>query len=316
MLYTYHKDKNKNNNQLISKIMPRRGGDQGGQETNRSTRRRGTSREENYEKNEGTRGGASKDDEEDESDPWNQIANMKGGSDEGEFTKMNTNFFLRDNEEAEVLFLDEDPVIFMGHSLKGISDSNTTFYRTEACQKTEQDYCVMCDSRNGNVGKQRRVIGFRLIDFRGKWDSNKGGFDGVPAPKIFLVPLYLAKQIKILKDDTGSLTDKVAKLTKSGNYGVNFVTVTRKGGGFDYDYIDFDDEFEDMSLPEISEVYAPLEDGEIDDFIDRFCSSAPATPTRSSGSARGGSSRGSLTEGSRGSSRGGSSRGGSNRRGR
>lgn len=280
--------------------MPKRGGGQGDQTEKKVVNRRGRQNEESYEDDNKVAKGA---DSGDSDDPWDTIANMKGGSggsDDGTFTKMNTNFFLRDDEEAEVLFLDEDPVIFMGHTLKGQGEKSV-FYRTEACQKSEQDYCTMCDTRNQNVSKARRVIAFRIMDFRGKWDTQKGGFDGEPSPKIFLVPLYLAKQIKILKDDTGSLIDKVAKLTKSGNYGINFVTVPRKGGGFDYDYIDFEDEFGDMELPEVSEVYAPSEDDYLDDFIDNYCNGAPAPSNNSSsrGSSRSGrqDSRGSLTSG-------------------
>lgn len=206
-------------------------------------------------------------------DVWDTINDMKGGSGEGEFNKMNTSFFLRDEEEAEVVFLDENPTIFFGHNIKCESDAGKTFYRTEQCQKSEQDYCTMCDSTNTAIGKANRVIGFRLVDSRGSWDGKKKELNGVPTPKIFLVPLYFAKQIKLLKDEQGTITDKVIKITKNGNYQANFKMNKIKSGGYDFEYIE-EDEFDEMDIPEILDVYAPMEDEELIDFLDKFSAKA------------------------------------------
>lgn len=217
-------------------------------------------------------------------DVWDTIDSMKakgGGGGQDGFNKLNTNFFLRDGEEAEIIFIDENPTVFIGHSIKCTTSEGKTFYRIEQCQKSEQDYCNMCDMATGKkspVGKATNIIAFRILDSRGSWDSQKKDFDGNPAPKIFLSPIYLAKQIKSLKDEgDGSISDKVIKIKKDGNYTVSHKTTKLAGGGFDYEYVD-DKIFDDMPLPEILEVYAPLPDDELLEFIDEF--SAVETPTR------------------------------------
>lgn len=220
-------------------------------------------------------------------DAWDVINNMKGGNGGGNdgFNKMNTSFFLRDGEEADVVFVDEQPTIFFGHSIKCKSDAGKTFYRQEQCQKSEQDYCTMCDANNSAIGKANRVIGFRVIDSRGSWDSGKGELDGVPACKIFLVPLYLAKQIKTLKDDAGTIGDKIIKLSKNGNYMANFKMVKLRSGGFDYDYAP--EELDEVAQPEILEVYAPMEDEELIDFIDKFADNSKSQkPASNAGTGR------------------------------
>lgn len=230
----------------------------------------------------------------DEDEVWDEIMEMKQGSGGGDggFDKMNTNFYLSNGEEIDIVILDNVPTIFNGHVIKcqgNKKDGGTyTFYRTEACQKSAQDYCVLCETENKNVGKSKKIIAFRVLDSRGSWskDANngKGGLDGIPTPKIFLVSLDLAKQIKVLRDDAGGdLTDKVIKLSKNEKYIANFKFKKNPNGSLNFvDAPEFDGE-----LPEILEVYAPLEDDDLIDFVRKFShNEQPQAPARSGGSNR------------------------------
>lgn len=214
---------------------------------------------------------------------WDDIMSMKGGGEGGGFNKMNTAFYLKDGEEIDIVLLDENPFMFWGHVIKCQSNAGKTFYRIEQCQKAEQDYCVMCESDNKAIGKAKKIIAFRVLDSRGNWDKDAGDFDGVPAPKIFTVPLYLAKQFKSLKDDAGSISDKVIKLSKSGNYQANFKYNKSRDGSLRYvDAPKFDGD-----MPDVLEVYAPMTDDDLMDFIRQFADA----PTSNNGNGGGNRSR-------------------------
>lgn len=228
-------------------------------------------------------------------DVWNEIMDMKSKGDGGDggFNKMNTNFYLKDGEEIDIVILDENPEIFWGHVIKCKTDAGQTFYRTEQCQKSEQDYCVLCESDNKAISKAKKIIAFRVLDSRGNWDSENKCLDGIPAPKIFLTPLYLAKQFKTLRDDAGgTISDKVIKLSKNGNYQANFKFKKLQGGGLDYvSAPDYNEE-----LPNISEVYAPMGDNELMEFVRKFAdgSDASSKPSRGGNNKRGGNASGSF----------------------
>jgi len=211
-------------------------------------------------------------------DAWGTIMEMKGGGGggDGTFNKMNTSFFLRDGEEANVIFMDEQPTIFFGHNIKCKSDAGKTFYRTEQCQKATQDYCILCDNPSPAIGKANRVIGFTIIDERGSWDSKASKLNGVPCGKLFLVPLYFAKQVKILKDDAETITDKIVKITKNGNYIANFKMRKLSSGGFDYELVN-DEDIADIEIPEILSVYEALTDDDLIEFMDKFADTAKAS---------------------------------------
>ena len=219
---------------------------------------------------------------------WDDIMNMKSGGSDGSFDKMNTSFFLREGEEIDIVVLDESPCMFWGHTIKCQSQAGKTFYRIEQCQKSEQDSCVMCDSQNKAIGAAKKIIGFRVLDSRGSWDRQTKAMDGVPAPKIFMVPLYLAKQLKSLKDDAGTISDKVIKLSKTGNYQANFKY--RKNANGSLEYVSAPDYEED--LPDILEVYKPMGDSDLIDFIRQFAEPAANTSTVSSRTTGGGGSFG------------------------
>lgn len=211
-------------------------------------------------------------------DKWDEVMNMKSGgsSNDGSFNKMNTNFFLKDGEEIEVVLLDDAPTMFYSHTIKCKSQDGKTFYRVEQCQKSEQDHCVLCSTNNKAVSPARKSIAFRILDSRGSWDKESSALDGIPVPKIFLTPLYLAKQLKNLLDEAGgTLKDKVLKLSKKTQYMVGFKFNKLAGGGFDYVLApEYDGE-----LPEVLEVYAPMTDSELSDFVTMF---GDATDAKSS----------------------------------
>lgn len=208
-------------------------------------------------------------------DVWEDIMNMKGGSGGGDgFDKMNTNFYLKDGEEIDIVLLDENPFMFWGHTIKCQSQAGKTFYRIEQCQKSEQEYCVLCDSDNKAISKPKKIIAFRLLDSRGNWDRDKNDFDGEPSPKIFTVPLYLAKQFKSLKDDAGEVSDKVIKLAKNSNYQANFKYTKQRDGSLNY----VDAPEYDADAPEVLEVYAVQTDDELIDFVTQFADAPTAAP--------------------------------------
>ena len=195
-------------------------------------------------------------------DAWEKIANAKTGGKSAEdangFNKMNTNFFIMEDEEADIVFLSENPYIFWGHGLKLFSKkSGKHYYSTEACQKSKQSHCVLCSSPNANVGEARQFVAFPILDSRGSWDSKAKGFDGTPVAKIFLVSIGLAKIIKKFKDEMGgTLTDKVVKLSKNGkNY--SFLPRTEKNGKT----LTFLDPPEyDGGIPEVEKIYGVSND--------------------------------------------------------
>ena len=203
-------------------------------------------------------------------DAWDEVMDMKCREDDSKFNKMNTNFYLKDGEVADVVFLDESPTIFWGHTVKCTTQDGRDFYRTEQCQKSQQDYCVLCESDNPSVSKAKKVLAFRLLDGRGSWDkklnNGKGGLDGVACPKIFLIPLYLAKQIKALRDDAGTISDKVMTLTKNQTYVATFKYKKQPDGSMRYIMAK---EYEE-ELPEVLSVYKCDTDADIMDFIRKF----------------------------------------------
>ncbi len=204
-------------------------------------------------------------------DVWDDVMNMKtkgqGGDDDG-FNKFNTGFYLREGETANIVLMDENPVIFWGHVIKCKSKKGSTYFLTEQCQKSESSGCVMCDSSNPAVGKARKVIAFRILDERGTWvtpqGATQGDWDWVPKPKIFLPATYVAKQFKQLKDEAGgTISDKVIKLSKNGNYLAQLSLEKGAGGGMFYVQApEYDGE-----MPDILEVYAIRDDRDLIDFI-------------------------------------------------
>lgn len=202
-------------------------------------------------------------------DVWEEIDNTEETSGDFGFNKMNTNFYLnKGDKNVQIVFMDEAPVIFSGHTLTCRSSKGKQFYPTESCQKIAFDSCLMCSAKNKNVGNKRQVIAFRVLDSRGKYVPDKSDFDGVATVKIFLAPVYLAKAIKLLKDDAGDdFTKIVFNLSKDGkNYSINFKL--EKGDDGRMDFVEAPDYLEEM--PEIMSVYEPQEDEPLLDFLERF----------------------------------------------
>ena len=224
-------------------------------------------------------------------DAWDVINNSKQSGDEGGFNKMNTNFFLMDGDEVDIVLLDDNPFVFMGHIIKCRTDAGKTFYTTEQCQKSIQGHCNMCSSNNKSIGKAKNIVAFRLLDSRGTWNKDSQDWDWIAKPKIFLTPMYLAKQFKALKDDVGGkLSDYVIKLSKNQNYVAQMAMAKDPNNPRMMTYVDAP--IFDGDLPEVMEVYEAREDDDLIDYIDRFAYEAPTTQAASPRSVRNGSTGG------------------------
>tara|TARA_Y100000034_G_scaffold29728_1_gene36186 strand:+ start:56949 stop:57749 length:801 start_codon:yes stop_codon:yes gene_type:complete len=229
-------------------------------------------------------------------DVWDDIMNAKqggsNGTDENGFNKLNTNFWLSNGDEIDIVILDDDPVMFKGHTLKCVTDAGKTFYRNEQCQKAVQQYCEMCESKNKNVGSAKSLVAFRVLDSRGSWDREAGAMDGVPVPKIFFTPIYLAKIFKSLKDDgEGVLSDKVIRLSKDGQYSAKFKLV--KGAGGAMHFVDAPEYTGDLF--EVLDIYEPMADEDLNDFMNKFVDTgAPAPTARANNRRTGGNTPGSF----------------------
>jgi hypothetical protein len=220
-------------------------------------------------------------------DAWDTVMEMKSASltkmaeDANGFNKLNTNFYLMDGEEADIMLLAEAPQVFAGHNLKLISKAKKAYFVVEACQKSKQGHCVLCDSKSAMVGQPRQYIAFPMIDSRGKWDTPKKAFDGKPTAKIFLMPLGLAKGFKKLKDDAGgTLLDKIVKLTKDAkNYMPTIRMIKNPNDANSMIYapaIKWTD-----PVPNISVIYAPADDAALNQLLNYM-------PSDDSGAAAGG----------------------------
>lgn len=230
-------------------------------------------------------------------DVWDDIMDMKSASfnalveDEGGFTKMSSNFYLTDGEETEIQMLSETPHAFQGHNLKLMSKKNKPYYVVETCQKTAQKHCVLCSTKSKNVGDLRQLIAFGILDYRGTYDTKTNTFDGVPAPRIFLTPLGLAKAFKRLRDEVGGrLTDKVIKLTKdSKNYNPSIKTIPNpadNGASLVYKKArPFSG-----AKPNISVLYAPQTDDYLNNLVNNAIKSDSDAETTADDSAGSGSS--------------------------
>jgi hypothetical protein len=178
-------------------------------------------------------------------DAWGKVMEMKSASmnslveDENGFNKLNTNYYLLDGEEGLIQFISDIPIIFPGHNIKMFTKAGKPYYITETCQKSNQASCVLCNSKANTIGDARQIIAFSVLDYRGTYrkkdeknPASKEGWDGVPVPKIFLMPLGLAKSIKKLKDEVGgTLKDKIIKLSKDAKNYTPQVMMDKVDGG-------------------------------------------------------------------------------------
>lgn len=197
-------------------------------------------------------------------DAWEELAGLKSGGqveDENGFTKMNTSFYLKDGEEIEIVLLEDQPYIFMAHTVKMHTKAGKAYFVTEACQKANSNHCEFCSTKAKTVGLARQTVAFEILDPRGTKDAKTDKWSNKPAPKIFLPPLALAKAIKRIRDDVGgSLLDKVLKLSKDSKaYSVQLSMTPGKEKG--QMFMKKAPKF-DGPRPDVKVIYAPLSDQE------------------------------------------------------
>lgn len=234
----------------------------------------------------------------DDDDVWDEIMNAdtsrKGGYDSDGPSKMSLNFWLQSGESTEIAFLDDKPVVFQGHTIKCTSpNTGKPFYRTEACGKAHGEECEWCNQSAGNknISKPKRVLMFRIVDGRGQWDKDANDFDGVPALKFFQTSTELAQQIGVFKNDDniGGITEVGFVLVKNEKYAITPKMRKDKKTGQLY----FDDPIEtEDDLVEVEDIYYPMDEQEVLDFIDQFVPAyvAPAPNSRHAGRGNGGGS--------------------------
>lgn len=119
-------------------------------------------------------------------------------------------FFLGENETAIIQFLQDEPYCYDAHNVK---DKNGK-WRVVPCQLNTGRHCVLCSEGV----KQTWKAAFKVLDYRGSWDSNKGKFThDKPIEKLWKVGSTLAQQLKQLVDKRGKdLTEMVLEVTRSG----------------------------------------------------------------------------------------------------
>jgi hypothetical protein len=118
---------------------------------------------------------------------------------------------LKDGDEARFQFLDDaEPFTLEGHNVN--LDGRWVYL---PCQKANQKHCTMCDDKNKTTWK----AAFKVLDHRGKWDKDKGGYskkDG-PQERLLYASQALALRIKALKEKYGDITKFMWELSRTGS---------------------------------------------------------------------------------------------------
>ncbi len=219
-------------------------------------------------------------------DDWDALMKVadstKVGRDENGFDRMSTSFYLKDDEELEIMFLSDYPTMFNGHAMKRFSKNNTEYYTKEPCQKSAQSYCLYCDEKY-NV---QPVVAFPILDPRGTYDRQTKEVDASkPCPKLFLTSVAFAKIIKKTRDDVGgTLMGKVMKLTRANkNYSISAAMVPdRTPGTFRYKTAPAFT----GAIPDAASIYSPDPDATVQNVINT--SAKPADMVYNKGGAAGG----------------------------
>ena len=120
-------------------------------------------------------------------------------------------FWLMEDESAIIQFLQDEPYCYDAHQVR---DRNGKFI-VVPCQLATSKHCVMCAE---NVKVTWRAA-FKVLDYRGKWDSDKRKFlNDKPVEKIWRVGATIAQQLKQIVDKKGKdLTEMVFEVTRSGS---------------------------------------------------------------------------------------------------
>jgi uncharacterized membrane protein YgcG len=215
-------------------------------------------------------------------DAWEQlekIANSGGKSNQNYRRK----FFLKKGEQAKIVLLDSEPLIWSMHTVTRSINGKRIFEEVR-CQKDHQDHCTFCDNayEGSPIGKSSKRIIFRIVDERGIWDSDanngQGGFTFNPTFKVFITPNYLAMDFNNKRHSTGGdLSKYIIQLNKLQKYSAELVTEDAGGGNFRYaESPDFDDTA--IEVINIEDVLPTYDNDAALALVNRVLA-APAAPT-------------------------------------
>lgn len=120
-------------------------------------------------------------------------------------------FWLKSEETAIIQFLQDDPYCYDAHQVKDKRGN----WSVVPCQLNTGRHCVLCSEGV----KQTWRAAFKIIDYRGSWDSEKKRFkNDKPIEKIWKVGATIAQQLKHIVDKKGkALTEMVFEVTRSGS---------------------------------------------------------------------------------------------------
>lgn len=120
-------------------------------------------------------------------------------------------FWLKPDESAIIQFLQDEPYCFDAHQVKDKKGKWTLV----PCQLNTQRHCVLCSDGI----KQTWRAAFKVLDYRGSWDSDKKKFTyDNPVEKIWKVGSTIAQQLRQIVDKKGkNLTEMVFEVTRSGS---------------------------------------------------------------------------------------------------
>jgi len=121
---------------------------------------------------------------------WNVIAERKAKNDALDEERKNrlSDFFLMEDEEAEIQLINDEPISVEGHMVRN-RYGRMVF---EPCQKHTQKHCLMC--QDGIKTQWRAAV--KILDFRGEYDKDKKAFKwDKPVEKLWLLNMTLAAQL-------------------------------------------------------------------------------------------------------------------------
>ncbi len=188
---------------------------------------------------------------------WAQIAEKKEQMDAEKEDRANKprDFWLKSGETANVQFLQDEPLIVEGHSIK----DNKGNWRFAPCQLSVQRHCLMCADGIYKITK----AAFKLLDYRGNWDKDKKKFkNDEPLERYAVLSIGDAEKVKVIMDKKKTnLTDLVLEVNKTGS---GKKTANNFSLAFDDDDkriypIEFKSEY-----PPIEEIMAPMSNAQLE----------------------------------------------------
>lgn len=160
--------------------------------------------------------------------------------DENGFDKTNTNFYVKDGESVDIVFLSENPYMVKTHGItKTVKKKDGTFVKffpEETCQKIEGSTCILCDASKSidTIKAANLEFFYPIISLQGARHKETKEFVGGEAPAFFKPNRFVLGRIAELKNEYGSdFCNLVFSLTKVGKNVVFEVKMKKVGIGRD-----------------------------------------------------------------------------------